>query len=109
MEKLSDQEIRIELINRLKEKVFKEIDIILRNDLGLIKLIAISDISDCMGNKIFGYVDEDMMGCLIFCDINAYANWQHDCKYIFIAESGKMITKLHTMPPNEKNSNTQDE
>lgn len=66
------------------------------------KLIAISDISDCMGNKIFGYVDEDMMGCLIFCDINANANWQHDCKYIFIAESGKMITKLHTMPPNEK-------
>lgn len=43
-----------------------------------------------------------MIGCLIFCDLNANANWQHDCKYIFIAESGKMITKLHTMPPNEK-------
>ena len=46
MEKLSDQEIRIELINRLKEKVFKEIDIILRNDLGLIKLYSLSDLKD---------------------------------------------------------------
>ena len=66
------------------------------------ELIAIADISDYMGDKIFDYVNEAMVGCLIFCDLNANANWQHDCKYIFIAESGKMITKLHTMPPNEK-------
>ena len=46
MEKLSDQEIRIELINRLKEKVFKEIDIILKNDLRLIKLYSLSDLKD---------------------------------------------------------------
>lgn len=29
------------------------------------ELIAISDISDCMGNKIFGYVNEYMMGLVI--------------------------------------------
>lgn len=66
------------------------------------ELIAIAEISDYIGDKIFDYVNEAMVGCLIFCDLNANANWQHDCKYIFIAESGKMITKLHTMPPNEK-------
>ena len=66
MEKLSDQEIRIELINRLKEKVFKEIDIILRNDLRLIKLYSLSDLEDVESDPYneFCYLSKEMSICL---------------------------------------------
>lgn len=66
MEKLSDQEIRIELINRLKEKVFKEIDIILRNDLGLIKLYSLSDLKDVESDSYneFCYLSKEISICL---------------------------------------------
>ena len=60
------------------------------------ELIAIADISDYMGDKIFDYVNEAMIGCLIFCDLNANANWQNDNKITYNAAK-------------RKNSNTQDE
>lgn len=66
MEKLSDQEIRIELINRLKEKVFKEIDIILGNDLRLIKLYSLSDLKDVESDSYneFCYLSKEISICL---------------------------------------------
>jgi len=48
------------------------------------KLLEISNIQDAVGRNVFEN-SQKIFGWLIFIDEDTFANWGHDCKYIFYA------------------------
>jgi hypothetical protein len=53
------------------------------------QLLEISDIQDVMGKKVFKNLNK-IYGWFIFIDENIFANWSHDCRYIFyVSEKNK--------------------
>lgn len=66
IEKLSDQEVRIKLINKFKEKIFKEIEKNMKNDLQLIKSYTYSDIENMESDQYneFKYLSKKISICL---------------------------------------------
>ncbi len=49
-----------------------------------IDAMKVSQIKDYFGNRIFEFLPEDISGWVVFFDPMPFANWEHECQYLFI-------------------------
>ncbi|MDR1459948.1 MAG: hypothetical protein LBI60_07010 [Bacteroidales bacterium] len=62
------------------------------------QLLELSDIKDISGRTIFSN-DRRTFGWFIFIDENVFANWGHDCKYIFYVNEEMFFEEQMLLPP----------
>lgn len=59
---------------------------------------SVLNIFDISGERVFPG-EANLFGWVIFIDKNIFANWGHECEYIFLVNDKKIITATKTMPP----------
>lgn len=63
------------------------------------QLLELSNIQDAGGKTIFQN-NEKTFGWFIFIDKNIFANWGHDCRYIFYINEEMFFEEQLLLPPN---------
>lgn len=63
--------------------------------------LRIREIKDYLGENIFAGIHPDISGWLVFFDPSTFANWEHECEYLFIVNEDYKETRRHCRAPGQ--------